>query len=122
MPSPRKSTLGSRGSMTATRRGEAKQDAGPSLPEGKINGFDPSSKAAPLPDSINSSFLEEVKLVDAVLSGRSERKGVGKRGKNERGLFFWIAVIVIQVLLFLWFRWAMGMYTEIWPRLGKFFQ
>ncbi|CCW67459.1 unnamed protein product [Phytomonas sp. Hart1] len=123
MPSSRRSNSGRRDFPPAVQQSEAKLDPEPSAPHtGKINGSIHPIKATYFSNSVNSSYLGDIKLVNATLSEISGYEGTWRFGRNERGLPFWISVIVMEVLLFVWLRWTAEVYTEIRPKLGKFFK
>lgn len=63
-----------------------------------------------------SMWEADARLTDAMSSGRSHVRSTGVRnmfsGKRGRVWGYWIAIIVFQVVLIVWAKWAIDMYKQ----------
>lgn len=67
----------------------------------------------PAPESM---WEADAKLMDAMSSGRSHVRSTGVRnlfqGAKGRVWGYWVAIIVFQVLMIVWAKWAIDMYKQ----------
>lgn len=68
-------------------------------------------------DASETARVAEMRQVEAVLSGRSRRAAAvnGSFSKGRR-IGFWAAIIALEVLAFLWLRWAYEVYVSMKAR------
>ncbi|KAL7695309.1 hypothetical protein N2W54_004375 [Lotmaria passim] len=101
----------SRSAAPAAAEETAAAGAGSAVPVVETPVFNEPKQTAP-----SSAWEADAKLMDAMSSGRSHVRSSGVRkllrGKKVHVWGYWIAIIVFQVVMIVWAKWAVDMYKQ----------